>query len=137
MARRSSRRTSRTGKRWCGSGVPCPSSQLDRNDLGAAGRAPVHTVWEAAHLRVPALAGVAADGIRQPDDPLQRLEERAAEKAAAGITASRVVSEGSKLVRLTERAHEKVRLGSERVFHLVSSPIPRPYTKNYPLQTRA
>src|SRR5829696_5401528 len=88
-----------------------------------------------ASLGAP-LAGVAADGVRQLDDPLQRLEERAAEEAAAVITASRVVSEGSKLVRLAERAHEKVRLGSELVFHLVSSPIPRPYTKNYPLQTR-
>jgi hypothetical protein len=79
---------------------------------------------------------VAPDGVWQTGDSLQGVEERAAEEAAARITAGGVMSEGSKLVRLAERAGETVRLGSKRVFHLVSSPITRPYTKNYPLQTR-
>src|SRR5215211_4743571 len=84
-----------------------------------AGRAPVHAVRELAHLRVPALAGVAADDVGQFDYLMERLQERPAEEASAGPAAGRVVSEGSEFIDLAERAGERVRPGGEGVFHLV------------------
>jgi hypothetical protein len=70
-----------------------PEGQLGGKDLRAAGRAPVHAVRQLAHLRVPALAGVAADDVGKLHYPLERLQERPAEEAAAGPAAGRVVSE--------------------------------------------
>ena len=91
---------------------------LGGEDLGAAGRAPVHAVGQASHLRVPALAGVAADDIGQSDYPVERLEERSAEEASARFAVDRAVSEGPELVHLAERADERMRPGSGDVFHL-------------------
>ena len=93
--------------------------RLGGKDLRAAGRAPVHAVRQLAHLRVPALAGVAADDVGKLDYPLEGLQECPAQEAPAGPAAGRVMSEWSELIDFTERAGERVIPGGEGVFHLV------------------
>jgi hypothetical protein len=76
-------------------------------------------IGQAPHLRVPALAGVTADGVRQLEYPVERLQERPAEEASAILAAGRVMAEGSKLMRLAERADNGMCAGDEGVFHLL------------------
>jgi hypothetical protein len=77
-------------------------------DLRAAVRAAVDPVGEAAHLGMPALAGVTAGCVGEPGDAMERPQKRPAEHAPAVLAAGRAVSEGLELVRLAERAGEGV-----------------------------
>jgi hypothetical protein len=94
---------------------PAASWWGDGKDIKAAGRAPVHPVREAAHLGVPALAGVRAHSVGQGAYLAECLQDHPSGAAAVGADGG-VAAVGLEFVLLTRRADKAI--GG---FHAVSS----------------
>ena len=94
-------------------------------DLGGARGAPVHSVWEAPHLWVAAIAGVPAYYEGQFGYLPERHEEPAAQGSPARGAARRVIAGRLELADLAEGAMEGVGPSGYPIVHFPHPFFPR------------
>ena len=92
-------------------------------DLRAAGWAPEHSVGQAAHLGMAALAGVCPKDIRQSGYLLKGPHYPSTQGPATGVAAGRIATGGVQFACFAEGTDEGVRRRGQRLFfHFTSFP---------------